>query len=149
LAILLLHANEPVSADELIDGLWGERPPQSASNALRVHVSRLRKALEGGSEQSGVPSNGPLSTQPHGYVLHVERGELDVDRFGELAEQGRKALAESEPARASRLLRSALALWRGPPLADFRYEPFAQAAIARLEERRVAANEERIDADMA
>jgi YVTN family beta-propeller protein len=149
LAILLLRPNAPVSADELIDGLWGERPPRSASNALRVHVSRLRTAFEDGGEQPTVRSNGLLSTHGHAYALRVEPGELDVDRFRDLAELGRKALAENDAGEASRLLRSALALWRGPPLAEFRYEPFAQPAIARLEELRLAALEERIDADMA
>jgi peptide/nickel transport system substrate-binding protein len=149
LAVLLLHPNAPVSADELIDALWGERPPRSASNALRVHVSRLRTAFEDGGERSEVRSNGVLSTRGHGYVLRVEPGELDVDRFCDLVELGRKALADSDAEEAARLLRSALALWRGPPLADFTYEPFAQAAIARLEELRVAALEERIEADMA
>jgi YVTN family beta-propeller protein len=149
LAMLLLHPNAPVSADELIDGLWGERPPRSASNALRVHVSRLRTAFEDGGEQPAVRSNGLVSTHGHGYALRVDPGELDVDRFRDLAELGRKALADNDPGEASRLLRSALALWRGPPLADFRYEPFAQPAIARLEELRLAALEQRIEADMA
>jgi YVTN family beta-propeller protein len=149
LAILLLHANAAVSADELIDALWGERPPRSASNALRVHISRLRKAFENGAERSTVPSNGVLSTHGHGYMLSVESGQLDVDRFRDLVELGRKALAENDPAEAATLLRSALALWRGPPLADFRYEPFAQAAITRLEEMRLAAFEERIESDTA
>src|ERR1700730_11774907 len=149
LAILLLHANATVSADELIDALWDECPPRSASNALRVHISRLRKAFENGAERSTVPSDGVLSTHGHAYMLHVESGELDVDRFRDLVELGRKALAENDAAEAATLLRSALALWRGPPLAAFRYEPFAQAAITRLEEMRLAALEERIEADIA
>lgn len=147
LAQLLLHANEVVSADALIDGLWGERPPTSAPNALHVHVSRLRRALEDGAAPSPA-SSGVLDTQGHGYMLRVAAGELDVERFREMFEQGREALTDGKPEEAARILREALALWRGAPLADFVYEPFAQAAIAQLEELHLAALEERIEADL-
>ena len=146
LAVLLLHANEVVSADVLIDGLWGERPPPSALNALHVKVSRLRRtlAVNGGSQSDAV-----LATRGRGYLLRVEPGELDVDRFRGLLEQGREQLAAGDPGEAASTLRSALAICRGPPLADFSYEPFAQSAIAELEELRLAALEERVEADLA
>ncbi|MFL5780460.1 MAG: ATP-binding protein [Thermoleophilaceae bacterium] len=136
LAVLLLHANEVLSSDRLIDSLWGERPPDTAAKALQVHVSQLRKAL------------GPdvLRTQPPGYVLTVRDGQLDLSRFERLlAEAG----AEPDRARARELLGEALGLWRGQPLADVAYEPFAQSEIGRLEELRIAATEDRIDADLA
>src|SRR4051812_26074274 len=103
LAVLLLRANEVVSTDRLIDALWGEDPPETASKALQVHVSQLRKAL------------GPdaISTRPPGYSLEVERDGIDLDRFCRLQEEAR-AVAEPEPARARDLLAEALALWRGP-----------------------------------
>jgi YVTN family beta-propeller protein len=149
LAILLLHANEVVSADGLIDGLWGERPPPSALNALHVHVSRLRRALEDAADPPPASADGALVTRGRGYVLRVGAGELDVGRFRDLVEQGRQALADGDGADAARILRHALALWRGPPLAEFKYEPFAQSAIAQLEELRIAALEERVEADIA
>ena len=134
LAILLLHRNEVVSADRLIDELWGDSPPASAVRTLEAYVSRLRKALHGNGAASGPARN--VLTQGHGYTLRVGPGELDLDRFSELADRGRQALAAGEAAEAANLLAEALGLWRGPPLADFAYKPFAQAAIAQLEERR-------------
>jgi YVTN family beta-propeller protein len=157
LAILLLHANEVVSADRLIDDLWGARPPPAALKALQAHISRLRKALDttgvalpddNGNRTPG-GSDGPLTTQGHGYVLRVERGELDLDRFRAAVEEGRDALSSGDAAKAAAVLRDGLALWRGPPLADFAYEAFAQAAIAQLEDLHLSALEERVDADLA
>ena len=139
LALLLLHANEVVSADRLIDELWGEDSPEDAAAALRVNVSRLRKTL---------PQD-VLTTRSPGYVLRVEPDALDLHRFERLVDEGRSLLARGLAADASQRLREALALWRGPALADVAYESFAQAAIARLEEIRVAATELRIDADLA
>jgi DNA-binding SARP family transcriptional activator len=141
LAILLLHANEPVSNDRLIEDLWGEQPPEGARKALQIHVSRLRKAL--GVEE------GPVITRPNGYLVRVHPGELDLERFERLAAEGRRALARGDPERAAQRLREALALWRGGPLADFAFESFAQPEIRRLEELRLAALEDRIDADLA
>jgi YVTN family beta-propeller protein len=146
LAMLLLHPNEVVSADAMIDAVWGERPPPSALNAVHVAVSRLRRALWVDGEAR---SDGVLATRGRGYVLRVERGELDVDRFRGLLEQGREELAAGDPKRAAGTLRSALALWRGTALEDFVYEPFAQPAIAELDELRLAALEERFEADLA
>jgi predicted ATPase/DNA-binding SARP family transcriptional activator len=141
LANLLIHANEPASADRLIDELWAEHAPDNPRKGLQVQVSRLRKALGEGSAK--------LVTQPNGYVLHVEPGELDLHRCEHLAHEGREALATQHPGRAADHLREALALWRGPPLAEFAFDSFAQAEISRLEELRVTLLEDRIDADLA
>jgi DNA-binding SARP family transcriptional activator len=149
LAILLLHANEAVSADRLIDDLWGEGPPPTALKTLQAYVSRLRKTLGDNGEPSSGSSHGVLVTRGHGYVLRIEPGELDVDRFRGLVEKGRRALAAGEPDQAAKILRQGLALWRGPPLEDFTYEAFAQAPIAHLEELRLGALEERVEADLA
>ena len=139
LAVLLLHANETVPADRVIDEVWGEDSPEDAAAALRVNVSRLRKAL---------PQD-VLTTRSPGYVLRVEPDALDLDRFERLVDEGRSLLVRGLPADASERLRDALSLWRGPALVDFAYEGFAQAAIARLEEIRLAAIALRIDADLA
>ena len=139
LAVLLLHRGEPVSSDRLIDEIWGEQPPASANKIVQGYVSNLRKVL----------GDGRLVTQGRGYVLRIEPGQTDVDRFEALAARGRRALEDGDALTASAVLREALALWRGPPLSDFAYEPFAQPEIARLEEARLAALEDRIDADLA
>jgi len=131
LAFLLLHANELVTVDRLVDQLWGEKAPQNAAGALHTHVSRLRKEL------------GPevLAT---GYVLRVEPGSLDLERFERLV-----AEAESLPARErAKTLREALGLWRGAPLEDLAFEPALAADIAWLEELRLSVLETRIDADL-
>lgn len=135
LAILLLHANQVLSTDRLIDELWGASPPATAAKSLQVMVSKLRKRL--GDDR--------LATHPPGYVLRVEPAALDLARFEQLVGEARQAAPES----AARKLRQALALWRGPALADLAYESFAQAEIARLEELRLAALDQRIDADLA
>ena len=139
LAILLLHLGETVSSDRLIDELWGEQPPLDAQTALQQHVSRLRKALGG---------NGALVTRARGYALEVPADRLDLTRFRALVEQGRNEL-DGAPRSATRTLRAALALWRGPALADLATERFAIAAADALEEERLAALESRIDADLA
>src|SRR5262249_11161224 len=107
-----------------------------------------RKAFGDNSAAAGGLSDGLLATRGHGYRLRVEAGELDSDRFRELAEEGREALAAGDADRAAGLLRSGLALWRGPPLADLSYEAFAQRAITELEELRLGALEERVEADL-
>ena len=136
LAMLLLHANEAVSTDRLLDALWPDGPPPSGAAALQVRVSHLRKVL-------GMAGR-LVVTGPSGYTLELGRGELDVHRFEELVERADAA----EPIAAAALLREALGLWRGPALADLAYEEFAQPAIARLEELRLAALERRIEADL-
>jgi class 3 adenylate cyclase/predicted ATPase len=141
LAVLLIRANEVVTSDALIDALWPEQPPETAANALQVYVSGLRRALG--------PSASLLETRPLGYAVTVGSDVLDRDRFENLLGTGRAALGAGDPTAAGETLREALSLWRGPALADFRYEPFAQAEIARLEDLRLAANEERIEADLA
>ena len=139
LALLLLHPNEVVPADRLIDELWGEDSPARATAALRVTVSRLRKAL---------PAD-VVTTRPPGYVARVDPDQLDLHRFERLVEEARGLLSRELAADAAERLRQALALWRGPALADFAYESFAQPAIARLEEIRLGAVELRIEADLA
>ncbi len=139
LAVLLLHANESVSAERLALALWGEDAPPSAIKRIQVHVSRLRKAL-GGSEV--------LSTTPAGYLLRVGPGELDAEQFERLLDDGQRALARGQAEHAAALLREALQLSRGPPLADLTFEPFAPTEIARLEEQRLAALEARVAADL-
>ena len=130
---------EVVSTDRLVDGLWGERPPPTAVKSLQVYVSQLRKAL----------GDGVLETRGRGYLLRLAPDQLDSDRFEVLLETGRALLASGEAPDAADAIREALALWRGPPLADFAYEPFAQPEIVRLEELRLGAMETRIDADLA
>jgi DNA-binding SARP family transcriptional activator len=135
LAVLLLHANQAVSSDRLIDELWGESPPATAGKIVQVYVSRLRKQL----------GYARLLTRSRGYLLRVDAGELDLARFERLVAEAR----EEDAAAAGAKLRAALELWRGPPLADLAYERFAQAETVRLEELRWAALELRIDADLA
>jgi DNA-binding SARP family transcriptional activator len=139
LAMLLLDRGEAVSVDRLSDGLWDERPPARAAKSIQVYVSQLRKAL------------GPdvLQTRGRGYALSIEPESLDSVRFERMLDRGRELAASGEPRRAKQVLQEALELWRGPALADFAYEHFAQAEIARLEDLKVATIEERVDADLA
>ena len=139
LAILLLHRGEVVSVDRMVDALWGERPPDTATKTVQVYVSRLRKAL----------GEGVLVTRGGGYVLEAGDDAVDADRFERLVGEGRRALDRGETDVAAERLRSALDLWRGEPLADLAYESFAQNEIARLEQLRLDALEHRIEADLA
>jgi DNA-binding SARP family transcriptional activator len=134
LAVLLLEPGRVVSVDRLIDALWGENPPRTATTSLQNFISQLRKTL------------GPevLETKPPGYRLRIRPGELDLDRFRVLVESARAA----EPLERAEKLRHALALWRGPALADFTFEAFAQPHIAHLEELRLGTLEERVQADL-
>src|SRR2546425_7109840 len=134
LASLLLLANEVVSRARLIDELWHADPPETALTALQVYVSQLRKAL----------GRDLILTQPPGYLIRVSDGELDLHRFERLVATARV----EEPAQAARLLREGLALWRGAPLAELG-DSFARAERARLEEQRLAALEQRIEAELA
>jgi YVTN family beta-propeller protein len=147
LAVLLLHRNEVVSVDRLIDELWEGRPPATAVKTVQVHVSQLRKALGVGHTPGDAGES--LVTRSPGYVLRIGPDELDSDRFERLVDDGRSALRAGDPERATQALLEALSLWRGPPLADFAHEAFAQTEIARLEAARVSAIEERIDSDLA
>ena len=135
LAVLLLHANDVVPAERLADEVWGASPPATSAKTVQVYVSRLRKEL--GADR--------VVTRAPGYLLRAEPGEVDLARVERLAAAARDA----EPARAGALLREALALWRGPALADLAYEPFAQAAVARMDELRAVVQEQRIDAELA
>jgi DNA-binding SARP family transcriptional activator len=141
LAVLLLHANEIVSADHLIDDLWGERAPSTAAKIVQGYVSQLRKLFENGG-------SGLLLTRSPGYVLSLGEGQLDAARFTSLAAEGHAALAADAAQDAATLLREALALWRGPALAEFAFDSFAQDEIARLDELCLATLEDRIDADL-
>jgi DNA-binding SARP family transcriptional activator len=143
LSLLLLSANQVVAVERLAEDLWAGRPPEGASHALRVYMSRLRKSLReaGGDEM--------LVTQPTGYVARLETGALDATRFDALVAEGREQAGRSDHQGAAATLREALALWRGPALADLADAPFAGAEAARLEEARLSALEERIEADLA
>jgi len=147
LAVLLVHANEVMSAERLIDELWGPDAPAGAQHNLQVYVSGLRKALEP-ERAPGAPAE-VLVTRTPGYVMRVDAEEFDRLRFERLVAEGRQALSEEDPAGAAKQLCQALDLWRGPALVDFAYEAFAQAEAARLEELRVTALEDRIQAELA
>jgi predicted ATPase/DNA-binding SARP family transcriptional activator len=139
LVCLLVARGEVVSRDRLIDALWGERPPAAAVNALQVHVHALRQRLA----PERIEREGP------GYRLRVESGELDAEQFELLVARGRSELARGETEAAASSFREALALWRGHAFEDVRYEVFAQAEMARLDELRLAALEDRIESDLA
>jgi DNA-binding SARP family transcriptional activator len=139
LAILLLDANRVVSVERLAEDLYAGAPPVTAVKQVQRQISDLRKAL-------GAPA---IETRPPGYVLHVGRDELDLHRFERLTARARDAFERGRHESAAELLGEALALWRGRPLEDLAYESFAQSAIERLEEIRLAALERRVDADLA
>ena len=145
LALLLLHPNEVISSERLIDELWGERPPATAAKSLHVYVSQLRREL--GRDPPGA-NGGVLVTRGNGYAARVGTDDLDTRRFERALAGGLRALDADDAGRASATLAEALAMWRGPALADLGYEPFAQQEIARLEELRLVAVEGRIDADL-
>ena len=137
LVALALAEGRPVPADQLLDQVWpgeglGDR------NRLQVHISRLRKVL--GSDR--------ILTRAGGYSLQIPASALDAARFGQLAASGRTALRRQDPAGAGRLLRQALGLWRGRPLAEFADTGFAPGVITRLEEARLTTTEDRIDAEL-
>ena len=146
LALLVIHANQTLSSERLIDELWGERPPASAVKTLQVHVSRVRKAL---GQPAGEGGDGVVLTREHGYELCVDSDSVDALRFERLVDAGRRELAIGRVGYAASLLEQALSLWRGPPLAEFAYERFAQAEIARLDELRLGALEELVEAKLA
>jgi DNA-binding SARP family transcriptional activator/DNA-binding CsgD family transcriptional regulator len=143
LALLLCHVNRVVSRDELIEELLAGQPAGAAERMLRVQISRLRKALVGGG---GPPR---LLARPPGYLLRVKPGELDLQVFEQRLAAGRLALGRSDPGRAVVLLGEAESLWRGRPLADLEFESFARFEIQRLEADRLAAVEDRIEAQLA
>ena len=144
LALLLLSANRVVARERLIGELFAEQSVNSADHALRNHVSRLRKVL--GAVGADEPR---LVARTPGYLLRVEPGELDLEQFERLVGAGREALAGGDAAGAAESFRVAESLWEGRPLADLEFEPFARVEVERLEELRLAAVEERIDAELA
>jgi DNA-binding SARP family transcriptional activator/tetratricopeptide (TPR) repeat protein len=159
LALLILHAPEPVSAEQLIDALWGERPPASALHAVQVYISGIRKMLRGAgsgtdpdSADAGTAESVASSERASvvrgssGYRLVVDSDRVDAFRFEQLVEEGRRALREDAFDDADRVLSEALGLWRGPALADFLFMDFAQTDAARLEELRVESVEARLEA---
>jgi DNA-binding SARP family transcriptional activator/ABC-type branched-subunit amino acid transport system substrate-binding protein len=138
LALLVIHRNQVLTTDRLIDELWGEQTPATAVKTLQGYISNLRKVL---------PADA-IVTQGRGYVLTVEPDRVDVARFEQLVAEGRRALDAGDPAVARELLSAALGLFRGDPLSDFGYQSFAQSEIARVEELRLAAIEDRLEADL-
>ncbi len=142
LGMLLLAANHVVATEALVDGLWGDDPPPTAVAALQVHVGKLRQALDASDAAA------PIATRAPGYVIEVDDDALDLARYESLARRGREHLAEDRPAEASSLLRRALGIWRGAALADLVGSPFANAAVVRLEEERLAVLSDRLDADL-
>jgi DNA-binding SARP family transcriptional activator/pimeloyl-ACP methyl ester carboxylesterase len=147
LAALLVHANSVVSVDRLADILWGDAVPADAAGSLQTHVSRVRAALNLRPAPDGTQA--ALVTLPPGYVLRVGQDQVDKSCFEQLVAEGRVALREGDPVTAAERLGEALALWRGPALAEFAEEPFAQAEAVRLDELRLSALEDRIEAELA
>jgi len=143
LALLILHAGESVAAERIVDELWGEDPPRTADTVVQGLVSRLRRAFEPGRAKGG--RSEPLQTVGNGYRLAIDPGSIDANRFKRLVDEARDAKPETQSAKLS----AALGMWRGPALADFTYEPFAQRAIAALDELRIQAIEGRFEADLA
>jgi DNA-binding SARP family transcriptional activator len=146
LAILAIHANEIVPADRLIEQLWPGDPPESATNTLQGYVSRLRKVLDSNGSNGGEPI---IVFRAPGYILRMPPEQIDVRRFERLLGEAEARALTGDAVAAAASLREALGLWRGAPLADFTYEEFAQPEIARLEELRLKAVEERIDAELS
>ena len=143
LALLLLHRNEVLAVERLLEDLWQGEPPATAAHALQVYVSNLRRSLEPDRTTTSV-----LVTRRPGYLLAVPPEDCDADRFETMAGDGIAALEDGRPGDASTVLREALALWRGPVLADLSDEPFVQAEATRLDELRLVATERCIDAEL-
>jgi predicted ATPase/DNA-binding SARP family transcriptional activator len=146
LALLLLHANETLPVERLIDELWGEHPPPGALKTIQVHVSRLRKALNAGA---GNGAGAAIVTRERGYQLKLDPDRLDAHHFERLVAEGRRELATGDPNRAAAAFEAALSLWRGAPLAGLGAEPFVRREAARLEDLRVGALEDLNEAKLA
>jgi DNA-binding SARP family transcriptional activator len=147
LAMLVLSANQVVSVDRLVSDLWGDHAPHRPMGALHVYISRLRRVLE---PRPRAPGTGQvLVRRAPGYVLQVSSGQLDANHFDLLVSDGRRMLASGDPESASRVLTAALALWRGPLLAEFGEWDFVRPAARRLEELRHFAVEQRLEAELA
>jgi DNA-binding SARP family transcriptional activator/class 3 adenylate cyclase/tetratricopeptide (TPR) repeat protein len=146
LAKLLLHANQVISTDELIDTVWGERPPPTVRQSLQNHVAALRRVIE----QAGTPVGQPrtLLTRDPGYLLQVDPDQVDLYRFRRLVDEGRSALEGGAPCKAGKLLHEAVALWRGPVLADVVAAGASWPELAGIDELEIGAVETRIEADL-
>ncbi len=147
LAVLLVHANQFTSLDRLVDELWEDRPPSSAAKLVPQYVSQLRRSLQ--PEVDCQRQAGPLETRPRGYLLHVEGDALDADRFRAMVERSRCLVRSNAAQAAADGLRQALGLWRGVALADIPPTPSVAAAAAQLEELRIAAVGDRVEAELA
>ena len=146
LAILLLHSNRVVAVEQIVDDIYGDAAPATGVAQVQDHVSQLRKLF---GQRRGIDGGEPiLETRSPGYMLRFGPDQLDAFRFEGMTEDAFSALDRGDAPAAAGLLRQALGLWRGPPLADFTYEEFAKPAIARLEELRLGALERRIEADL-
>src|ERR1041385_7486711 len=141
LAVLLLHANEFVSRERLMDDLWGPSPPPTARKAVNVYISKLRQTLTRNGHD-------PIATADGGYRLAVEPDLIDADRMRSLVANARERMADGESEAASRLLQDALALWRGPTLAGLVLESFGRDEVAQLDELRLTVLMDRIDCDL-
>jgi YVTN family beta-propeller protein len=139
LILLALRANEPVSPDQIVEGIWGDAPPENATKTVQVYISRLRRSL--GADH--------IETVGRGYLLRIDGDDLDVVRFERLARRGSELLERGDARAAERTFAEAIALWRGEALADVRYEAFAQPEIRRLDELRAAVSADRVDALLA
>jgi DNA-binding SARP family transcriptional activator/streptogramin lyase len=139
LGVLLLHPGQVVSSERLIDELWGERPPATAAKVLQTYIFQLRRAL--GADL--------IATRPPGYLLAIHEESLDAGRFRHLAARAGRLVAMGQPEPAAAVYREALALWRGPPLADVAFESFARNEVERLSEERLVALTARIDCELA
>ncbi|HZD37374.1 MAG TPA: BTAD domain-containing putative transcriptional regulator, partial [Actinomycetes bacterium] len=146
LAKLLLHANQVISTDELIDTVWGERPPPTVRQSLQNHVAALRRVIE----QAGTPAAQPrtLLTRDPGYLLQVDPDQIDLHRFRALVDEGRAALEAGDPWTATNILHEAVALWRGPVLADVVAAGVSWPELAGIDELQISAIETRIEADL-
>jgi len=140
LALLVAEAGRVVSTDTLLDAVWGDEPPASAAGTLQTYVSRLRRAL--------ASVGATIEREPAGYRLAIDPVQLDVHRFEDLADRGRAALDAGDPATARQLLVEAAGLWRGPALLEVRDRLQASGLARRLDERRLAALEDRFTADL-
>ncbi|GAA4575706.1 BTAD domain-containing putative transcriptional regulator [Planotetraspora kaengkrachanensis] len=140
LALLLLSPGRLVTTEHLIDGVYGDDPPNGAGNAVQSQIARLRRMIG---------DDGLIRSRSGGYLIEADPGDIDAHRFESLAAEGRRALAEGDHRRAAGMLDEALALWRGPALADIGSAPFAAAQVTRLEESRLAATEDRMEAGLA
>src|SRR4051794_24847930 len=139
LAVLAIDSGRTVLRDVLIEHVWGPEPPPTAAHALEVQISALRKAL----------GPGAVLTRDGGYALEVDPAGIDARRFEQMLAEGREALRADRPRAAAETIAAALGLWRGSALEDFSYEPFAQQAIAELEELRLSALEDLMEAQLA